>query len=134
MAKKTPEETEDLFKKTFDAVKGARTYGWDAEDSEKVAMPLILALNEKDGKEFKPSKELMAKITAALQLTPKRIVAFIKAELAAAGIVMDAETEGQLGWLVDLPKVRAELTGAGILQKAGKGKKEKKKITDLLLK
>jgi hypothetical protein len=75
---------------------------------------------------------LTTKITAALQLTPKRVVAFIKAELAAAAVVMDAETEERLLWLVDLPKVRTDLTRDGLLQKAGKGKKSKKKITDLL--
>ena len=132
MPKQTATETEDLFKKSFNAVKGDRTFGWDAEDTEKVAMPLILALNDKDGKEFKASKDLTTKITAALQLTPKRVVAFIKAEVVAAGAVMDSETEGRLAWLVDLPKVRAELTSAGILQKAGKGKKTQKKITDRL--
>jgi hypothetical protein len=132
MPKKNANEMDALFKKTFDEVKGARTYGWDAEDTEKVAMPLILALSEKDGKDIKPSKELTTKITAALQLTPKRVVAFIKAELAAAAVVMDAETEERLLWLVDLPKVRTDLTRDGLLQKAGKGKKSKKKITDLL--
>jgi len=133
MAKKTPEESENLFKKCFDAVKGTRKSGWYAEDSERTVLSLIpLAFTDKDGKEFKPSKELTSRITAALQITPQRIVKFITSELESAGAVVDGTTEEQILWLVDLTKVRGDLTSDGILEKTGKGKKAKKKITDLL--
>jgi len=134
MPKKTQNEIEKLFAEHFNKVKGDRTHGWDAHDSQEVAMHLITAQTDKDGKEVKLGAERIAKINAAMLNAPKRIVDFIKDEVESAGAVMDHGTEEKLLWLMDLPKVRADLTAAGIFEKMGKGKKTKAKLTDLLKK
>lgn len=130
--KKTANETETLFKQEFKKVKGDRTAGWDIEDSEKVALPLINALTGTDGKDIKISADRMARISAAMTITPKRVIRLIKSEIESAGAVMDGVTEERLMWLFDLTKVRHDLQEAGLLEKAGKGKKGKPKIADSL--
>jgi hypothetical protein len=132
MAKKAKEEIENLFKQEFNKVKGDRTIGWEVEDSEQVALPLINALTSNDGKEVKIGADRMARISGAMMILPKRVVKFIKTEIEAAGAVMDDVTEERLLWLFDLAKVRHDLTEAGLLEKAGKGKKSKPKIVDVL--
>lgn len=132
MAKKTDDQNTVQFKEIFNEVKGDRTFGWEAEDSEAVAMKLIQKQIDRSGKEVKLTTEATARITAALQNTPKRIVRLIKAELEAAGAMVDSVTEAKLLWLVDLQKVRTDLVGAGIFQKGVKGQKRKVKVADLL--
>ena len=132
MPKKTTEEMKDLFKTSFTTVKGNRTSGWEAEDSERVVMSLISGMTDKDGKEIKLTPERTGKIQAALAITSKRIAKLIKNEMEAAGAVVDEFTEDKILWLADLPKIRNELTEAGILEKSGKGKRSKKKVVDLL--
>ena len=132
MAKKTAVEIEEIFKKSFMSVKGERTSDWDADDSANVALPLIQAQTSKDGKDIKLTPEQTSRIQAAMQITPKRIVKFIKNELEAAGATMDDTTEEKLLWLFDLPKVRKELVDQGIFDKTGKGKRKQKSVAALL--
>ena len=132
MAKKTTEQMKDLFKASFKEVKGNRTSGWEAEDSEKVALALISALGDKNGEDITLSPDRLEKIQAALAITPKRVTKRIKAELEADAVEVDEFIEEKILWLADLPKVRADLTTAGLLQKPGKGKQAKEKVVDLL--
>jgi hypothetical protein len=63
-------------------------------------------------KEVNLSAERMGRITTAMQVTPKRIVQLIKAELKAAEAEMDDASEEYLLDLFDISKFRKDLVGS----------------------
>jgi len=122
----------DIYKKALQERSKDRKKGWQMEDSEAVALEIIRAQIDSAGKEVKIPADRMARITAALQITPKRIVQFIKTELKASGADLDSESEEYLDTLVDLKKFRDEAVVAGLVEKGGKGKKKKRTLADLM--
>ena len=126
MAKKTKKELTELLKNTVEQKAETQKSGWNAEDSEKVALALVRVQTDADGKEVKLPPERIARITAAMQITPKRIVQLIKSELKAVDAEVDEVSEDLLMKVLDYPKFRTELEGLGMLEKTGKGGKKRK--------
>jgi len=131
MPKKTRTEIVTLYKKAINDAKGSRKSGWEAEYSEKVALQLIKVQTDEEGKDLKLTGDRMGRLTSAMQITPKRVVQLIKAELKAAGGELDDTSEAFLLDLFDIAKFRKELVEANIIQSGGKGKKKKESLKDL---
>lgn len=131
MAKRTKTEVDQLFKSTFTEVKGTRNSGWDASDSEQLAIPLIEALTKSDGSAVKLKPEVLERIKAALQASPKRIVKYIKSHVEEAGMSMDECTEAHLLRIVDVTQFRTSLVKDGILKPSSK-KAGKQSLSELL--
>ncbi len=125
MAIQTPSQIETLFRESFLKIKGTRTSGWEADDSEKTALLILEAQTDKEGKPIKFSKEATARIGAALRLTPKRILNLIDGEIVAAGGALDGLTAEHLLLLCDHSKFHQGLVRDALLVKNARGKKKR---------
>ena len=131
MPKKSINDIVGLYKKAVTDTAAARKSGWGAENSESVALQLIKAQSDSEGKEVKLSAERLGRITAAMQITPRRVVQSIKSELKAAGAELDDNSESFLLDLFDIVKFRKELIGADLVKPSGKGREKKQSLKDL---
>jgi hypothetical protein len=129
MAKKSTTDIHSVFREEMKAVTAGGKTGWDAADSETVAMKLITSITETQGVKLKA--EATARLKAAMAISPRRIVEIIKKELEDSDTVIDATSEDLLLRIFDIPKLRKELVNANFVKAAGKGKK-KTSVADIL--
>ena len=124
----------DVFEKALNERATAGKKGWEMEDSEAVALQVIRAQKDGNNKDIKLTPDREARIKAALQITPARVLQFIKMELKQSGVELDETSEEILRKLVDLAEARKQVVATGLVEKGGKGKKKAVSFAEILRK